>query len=941
MKKLLFLLTVVLLSTYCFGQTSSFTYQSANGLFCSPTTINFTQTCTGNPIAFSWNFGNGQVSNAPNPSINFTTGTFIVKLTAVFATEAITSQQTITINPAVTVSLIADKNYICQPGTINFTAASAGGASSYEWNFGDGSPISTTSSPTTSHNYTFFSTPSVTVKAIAPSGCFAIAGVSLIIQRPTITASATPNNGCIPTTVNFTASANVPIGDNVATYTWDFGDGSPIATTIAGITSHPYTAVGPFTPSLSIVTNNGCTNTTTLPPVAFGTPPIGITASSDKLIYCGNETPAFTATATNANAYTWDFGDGTITTTANNNITHRYLTLGTKNVIVTPLFNGCAGTSFNLPAINIVGVITSFNYSNTCAAKNTFNFINTTQGNQNTVVWNFGDASPNSNVLNPVHTYPPNGGWITTLTVTDNITGCSDATSVAIFAATPTLTNPDVSICKYSNTTFTINNDYTNPTKTYEWHVLGRVVGPNNTNPFTIQANTLGNFNNNFVVINNGSQYCPDTVYLTTGIQVKGPDISFTMPPSICLNDTLRMINTSVPFPATNTFVTNYWNYGISTTNDNTFQPNPVKYVAAGNYDVKFVAIDNDGCKDSLTKQITINPLPFLRIIPRSDTLCEGSNSQLIAFHTDNILWSPPTNLSCTACDTTYANPNASTKYFATATNTFGCSVKDSTAITIINDFTASPFATPIFICLNDSIPINVLPPNKIITWSPVTNITSTTTYNPTVFPKVSTTYTATLQDSTGCFTKTVPIQVNLKTLPKVDAGPDKFYPYNSTFMISPMYSPNVIRYEWTPLGTLDCTICPIVNGRALDKQTYFIKATSDSNCVATDSLTIYVDCKDANIHMPTAFTPNDDNINDTYYPLTRGIKNIKKLVIFNREGKIVFSKVNFLPNIKTLGWDGKMNGTKQKMDGYVYILEATCDTGRDVGLNGMVTLIR
>jgi gliding motility-associated-like protein len=939
MKKLLFLLTTVLLSTYCFAQTSSFTFQSANGLFCSPTTINFTQTCTGSPIAFSWNFGNGQVSNAPNPSINFTTGSFIVRLTAVFATEAITSQQTIVINPAVTATLTANKNYICTPGAITFTASSPSSITSYEWTFGDGG-TATTSTPTTPHNYTTFGSFPASVKAIAATGCFATAPYPINVQRPPITASVAPTGGCIPTVANFLASANLPVGDNVTNYGWDFGDGSPISNTPIGSNTHPYTVVGSYLPTVSITTAGGCTNTYSYPAVAYGIPPTNLVANTDKLVYCGNETPQFFATATNANAYRWDFGDGTIVTITGNNTTHKYLTLGTKNITVTPLFNGCAGVPLPLQ-INIVGVITTFTYGNTCANKNTFTFNNTTQGNRSTIIWDFGDLSPISNAPNPTHTYPPNGNFTTTLTVTDNVTGCSDTYSAIIYTATPTLTNPDLSICKYSTTTFTINSNYTNPSLNYAWNVLGQIITPSSANPFAIQASTLGIFNTNFVAISNGTQYCIDTVYLNHGIIVKGPNISFNMPASICLSDTLKMLNTSTPFLIPDIFATNYWNYGIVSANDTTFQPTPIKYLAAGNYNVKFVAIDINGCKDSLTKLLTVNPLPFLRIIPRSDTLCEGSSAQLIAFHTGNILWSPPANLSCTACDTTYANPTAAKKYFATASNTFGCTVVDSTAITVIKNFTASPFATPIFICLNDSTPINVLPPNKVITWSPTTNITSTSTYNPIVFPKISTTYIATLTDSVGCFTKTVPIQVNLKTLPTVDAGPDKFYPFNSPFMISPIYSPNVILYEWTPLGTLDCTTCRTVNGTALDKQTYFIKATSDSNCVATDSVIIYVDCKDANIHMPTAFTPNDDNINDTYYPLTRGIKNIKKFVIFNREGKIVFSKANFLPNIKTLGWDGKVNGTKQKMDGYVYILEATCDTGRDVGLNGMVTLIR
>jgi gliding motility-associated-like protein len=940
MKHLISFYLLFLTALFCKGQTASFTFATSNGLFCSPATVNFTQTCTGNPIGYSWVFSNGQTSTAPNPSIVFTTGTYTARLTAIFPNEAITTPpQTITVNPSVTATLTADKNYICQPGTINFTASSTGGATSYEWAFGDGN-TAITSTPTISHNYTTYNNFNATVKAIAPSGCFYMANFGVAVQRPTITANATPTSGCVPIVVNFTASANVPSGDNVATYTWDFGDGSPASTTTIGTTNHPYTAVGSYTPTVSIVTNNGCTNSTTLPTVAYGTPPTGTTASSDKLVYCGSETPVFTANATNANAYTWNFGDGTITTTTSNTITHKYLTLGIKNVTVTPLFNGCAGPVFPLLPINIIGVITSFTYSNSCVAKNTFTFNNTTQGNQSTILWDFGDLITSS-APNPTHTYPTNGNFVTTLTVTDNVTGCSDVTTVTIYTATPTLTNPDLSICKYSNTTFTINNNYLNPTATNTFHVLNRISFPTSANTFTIDANALGVFNTNFVVINNGPQYCLDTVYLNHPIIVKGPDISFTIPTSICLNDTLRMTNTSVPFLPGDNFNINYWNYGINPINDTTYQPNPVKYLLAGNYSVQFTAIDINGCRDSLAKPLVVNPLPFLRIIPRSDTLCEGSSLPLIAFHTDNILWSPSTNLSCTTCDTTIASPTVSRQYYATATNSFSCTLTDSTFITVINDFTATPVQTPVFICLNDSTRINVLPPNKVISWLPNTNISSANSYNPIVYPKVNTVYTATVKDSVGCFTKTVPIQVNINPLPMVDAGADRYVPYNSQFTLTPTYSNDVIDYKWSPLGNLDCTTCPNPRGTALDQHKYLIQVATINGCIAKDSITIFVDCKDANIYMPTAFTPDGNNINDFYYPLTRGIKNIKKFIIYNRAGKLVFSRSNFTPNTKTLGWNGSVNGIKQNMDSYIYILEATCFTGRDVEVKGMFTLIR
>ena len=50
-------------------------------------------------------------------------------------------------------------------------------------------------------------------------------------------------------------------------------------------------------------------------------------------------------------------------------ISHKFLSLGSKQIIVTPYFNGCAGVK---DTVNIVieGVIAGFSISNTCTNKN-------------------------------------------------------------------------------------------------------------------------------------------------------------------------------------------------------------------------------------------------------------------------------------------------------------------------------------------------------------------------------------------------------------------------------------------------------------------------------------------------------------------------------------------------------------------------------------------
>jgi gliding motility-associated-like protein len=935
----LLIVIIVLCPFFSIGQTASFTYQNTSGVaLCSPASISFTQTCTGSPIGFTWQFGNGQESNEPNPTVSFLAGTYLVKLQAIFDNTVIETTQTITVNPSFSTTLTANKNYICLPSNIDFTVTSSTAIVSYEWNFGDGT-TATNNNATFTHAYTTFGTFAASVKAIDANGCFATAPSTITIQNPPIVGNVSAASGCAPININLSANVNVPIGSSVTNYSWNFGDGSPISSTGASFEPHIYADSGNYTPTLNITTSEGCTNNYTYPKIAFGIPPINHIAYPKKAIYCGSETTALVAKATYANAYKWDYGDGVIETITDTITTHKYTTLGIKLISVTPYFNGCAGTTLPI-TVNIVGVIASFTFGNTCTAKKTFTFTNTSSGNQSTRVWNFGDGSPNNFTINANHTYPTAGLFTTSLTIADNATGCRDSFAVNIFTAAPTLTNIDTLLCRNSNTTFTIQNNFNNANATYKWEVIG-FSNSNNSNPFSLAAAVFGDFITNYVIIKNGSQYCPDTSYLDHSIAVRGPNLSYTIPNSFCSKNIVTITNTSSPFSIKDSIKLWYWNYGIVTKNDTIFQPFPFAYPSAGGYTIKLFAKDKNGCIDSLAKNIAVKAFPLLRVFPRMDTLCQGKKDTLKAIHSDTLYWSPAAFVSCNTCDTVLAYPTTTTTFYATAINSNGCKIVDSSIIKVFEPFKVLPINNPILVCKNDTTRINVNPPNKRILWSPSIGLSDSTTYNPLVIALANTAYKVTLTDSVGCFSSDTIINVIAKPLPLVNAGADKIYPYNTAFSFNPSYSNNIVLYNWAPASNLDCTDCKTPSGIALNAQTFIIKVTSDEGCVAKDTITIFVECKYANLFMPSAFAPKTINNNNFYYPIARGIKMVKRFSIFNRYGQIIFDTKNIQPNEKTLGWDGKFRGIEQPSDAYVYVLEAVCELGETIVKKDSFLLIK
>jgi gliding motility-associated-like protein len=940
MPKITLFIFSALLSFFTKAQTASFTYAGTTPVLCNPATINFTQTCTGNPIGFTWIFDNGQTSNAPNPSISFATaGSYNVKLIAVFNFGVLETSQTITINQSNVTSLSADRSYICTPGNINFTTVGNGNIVSYEWTFGDGTNTSSTT-PNIAHAYASFGSYTATVKATDLGGCFATSSINIIVQNPPINASVSPTNVCVIAATTFNATVNVPVGGSVTNYSWTFGDGSPPANTTLNTSLHNYIDSGTYLPTLNITTNEGCTNSYNYPAIAFGIPPIDQIAYPKKLVYCGSETPVFVGKAKYANTYSWDYGDGFMETVSDTITRHKYNRLGLKTISVTPYFNGCAGTPITFQ-IDVVGVIASFRYTNTCIDKKTFAFTNTSQGNQSAIIWNFGDGSANVFTTNPIHTYPTNGAFNTLLTTVDDITGCRDSIASTIYTASPSLINPDLFVCRNSNTTFTIQNNYTNTGISYKWNVIGLPEINNSSNPYTPVATAFGTYTNNYVIINNGIQYCGDTLLLDHPISVRGPNLGFNYSADVCAKNADTITNTSIPYLATDTVNLWYWNLGITPKNDTIYQPPILFYPGAGVYTVKLFAVDKNGCMDSLIRPVRVKPTPFLRLFPRTDTLCQGNTESLFAFHSDTLLWNPATFLSCTNCDTVIANPNTNTIFYATATNSLGCNIKDSIIMTVVEPFTAMAVRTPIYICAQDTVQINVSPPNKRIVWSPSLGLSDTTIYNPIVSGITSTTYVAMLEDSIGCFTNSASVDVIVKTLPLVNAGQDRVLQYASPFTITPVYSSNIVSYEWSPSANINCNNCTSPSGTAFQTEKFNIKVTSDSGCVASDDITVFVECKYANLLIPTAFSPNRDGKNDILHPITRGIKSITKFTIFNRYGQILYEAKNKKPNEKTTGWDGKFKGIDQEGGVYVFLLEAICDLGETIIKKDSFILLR
>jgi gliding motility-associated-like protein len=88
-------------------------------------------------------------------------------------------------------------------------------------------------------------------------------------------------------------------------------------------------------------------------------------------------------------------------------------------------------------------------------------------------------------------------------------------------------------------------------------------------------------------------------------------------------------------------------------------------------------------------------------------------------------------------------------------------------------------------------------------------------------------------------------------------------------------------------------------------------------------------------IDVVTAFTPNNDGVNDRAVVYGFGVVTMK-FRIFNRWGQLMYEGSD-----PSRGWDGNFKGKPQPMDAYAYTLDADLIDGSNVKRSGNITLIR
>jgi gliding motility-associated-like protein len=225
--------------------------------------------------------------------------------------------------------------------------------------------------------------------------------------------------------------------------------------------------------------------------------------------------------------------------------------------------------------------------------------------------------------------------------------------------------------------------------------------------------------------------------------------------------------------------------------------------------------------------------------------------------------------------------------------------------------------------------------------WSPSTGLSGTDIADPVATPAATTNYQVIGYDDHHCFTDTGHINITVGPNPALEIGPDVTASAGSSVTFNPVTQNGpIVSWNWSPSTNLSCADCPNPIATVANNTTYLLTVENTYGCLVTDTVVIITFCKNSQVFIPNAFTPDGDGINDVLMVRGNGIT-VKSFRVFNRWGNVVFEKQQFSPNDPRFGWDGKVRGVLASPDVYVFTAEVTCDNGVVYTYKGNTTILK
>ena len=360
-------------------------------------------------------------------------------------------------------------------------------------------------------------------------------------------------------------------------------------------------------------------------------------------------------------------------------------------------------------------------------------------------------------------------------------------------------------------------------------------------------------------------------------------------------------------------------------------------YTTSGIYVNNFLAVN--GCDSIRTLNLVVRPRSYATL---NATICQGENylgysstgifrDTLVAANgcdsvrTLNLLVNPRavTNRNVAICQgESYfvggANQITSGIYKDTLQTHLGC---DSVIITnlVVNLKPLPNLGADKNLCQGQSITFN---PGSFATyhWQDQTT-------QPTFTANTPGNYWVQVTDMNGC------INADTVAIKNIFPAPSAFLKQTDTICqyekitIAPFNSYS--QYNWSN-GSMQ-------SGITVDKPGQYTLTVKDvNNCIGKDTINVIQKVCHTGVWVPTAFTPNGDQLNDAFRAMVYGVVESFRLQVFDRWGNLVFESTDPLK-----GWDGKVKGIPVTTSVFVWQCSYKLQGTQHGFQKGTVTVIR
>lgn len=317
----------------------------------------------------------------------------------------------------------------CLPLKVDFTDTIANGVK-FEWDFGDGSPVVTTTVPDISHVFSRPGLFQVKLTSIDESKCITRDVSYKLVRVRTDKAVPDFTKVKLPPCENLTyrfdnitiAPPGKPFSDT--SFIWDFGDNSPRIKTGNRSITHTYRALGTYNVTLILNDTSYCNSPDTLKSIVRISPNVDARFTTPAS-GCAPYTAVFINTSLAGDTFEWDFGNGQ-TFRGATPPPQFYALPGVYRVrLIANDPNTCNEKDTAIMQLTVFGnPVARFNFSPIQARENTpTNFTNLSTGAIG-YKWFFGDGD-SSILKDPVHQFTSTGTFETCLiAISEN--GCTD-----------------------------------------------------------------------------------------------------------------------------------------------------------------------------------------------------------------------------------------------------------------------------------------------------------------------------------------------------------------------------------------------------------------------------------------------------------------------------------------------------------------------------------